>query len=167
MARPGSGGRRDTEPVARIGVDATHMSAHGKGHALSQRKAVEGLAGVGHAVVAFVRRDGVGLVECETYVVRSPKTIVWELAELPVVSRRLRLDAVLTFSERLPLAGGPYIVWLFELPTHRISQNRRASDWYQWAADVMTAALWKRSLRRAARIAVGSQATADELVSEL
>lgn len=149
----------------RIGVDATHVAPEGKGHALSQRKAAEGLAELGYDVVALTRPEGAGLVELETYVLRSPKTILWELAELPVAARRLRLDVVLSFSERLPLWGGPYVVWLFELPTHRIAENLRSrASRYQRSADAVTAALWKRGLRRAARIACGSRATADELL---
>ena len=33
--------------MTRVGVDCTHVSPGGKGHALSQRKAAEGLAGLG------------------------------------------------------------------------------------------------------------------------
>jgi glycosyltransferase involved in cell wall biosynthesis len=154
--------------VTRLGVDATHVSASGKGHALSQRQAAHGLARLGYDVVSLVRPEGVGLLETETYVLRSPKTILWELAELPLVGRRLGLDAVLTFSERLPVAGGgPYVVWLFELPTHRIAQNRTTgASAYQRASDAVTGAVWKRGLARARRIATGSQATADELARE-
>jgi glycosyltransferase involved in cell wall biosynthesis len=154
--------------VTRVGVDATHVSRAGKGHALSQRKAAEGLADLGYDVVSLVRPEGIGLLETETYVVRSPKTLLWELAELPLVSRRLGLDAVLSFSERLPLAGGvPYVVWLFELPTHRIRQNRETgARAYQRASDAVTQTLWKIGLRRARRIVAGSQATADELARE-
>lgn len=152
----------------RIGVDATHVTPDGKGHALSQRKAVEGLAGAGHDVVAFVRAAGAGLLGVETHVVRSPKTILWELVELPLARRRLGLDVVLTFSERLPLRGGPYVVWLFELPTHRIGVNRaqRASR-HQRASDAVTAALWQRGLRRAAFVVAGSSATRRELLDLL
>jgi glycosyltransferase involved in cell wall biosynthesis len=154
--------------VKRLGVDATHVSRDGKGHALSQRKAAEGLAELGYDVVSLVRPEGAGLLETETYVLRSPKTLLWELVELPVVSRRLRLDAVLSFSERLPLfGGGPYVVWLFELPTHRIAENRSAgAGAYQRGSDAVTSALWKTGLRRARRIVAGSHSTARELARE-
>lgn len=153
--------------MARVGVDGTHVSPDGKGHALSQRKAVEGLAARGHDVVAFLR-DPAGaalLGGHETYVVRSPKTIVWELWELPRAARALRLDAVLTLSDRLPLHGrGVYVVWLFESPAHRIAANVHArAGLYQRATDAITGALWKRSLRRAEVVVAGSQATAGEL----
>jgi glycosyltransferase involved in cell wall biosynthesis len=155
--------------MTRVGVDATHVSPAGKGISLTQRKAAHGLAELGYDVVSLVRPEGVGLLETETYVLRSPKTIVWELAELPLVSRRLGLDAVLSFSERLPLVGGgPYVVWLFELPTHRIALNRASgASRYQRGSDSVTEALWKTGLRRAQRIVTGSQATADELLCEV
>lgn len=153
--------------MARIGVDATHVLPDGKGHALTQRMAVEGLAGEGFDVVAFVRPGGAALLACQSYVVRSPKTALWELVELPLAMRRLGLDAVLTFSERLPLAGGPFVVWLFELPTHRIALNREGGSAYQRASDALTARLWRRGLLRATRICTGSRATQDELLEAL
>lgn len=156
--------------MARIGVDATHVSNAGKGIGLTQEKAVEGLLGLGYDVVAFVRAPEAREILApgvEVHRVRSPKTILWELVELPWVARRLSLDAVVTFSERLSLWGGPYVVWLFELPTHRIALNRKGAPRYQRAADSLTASLWRPGLRRAARIATGSRATADELALEL
>lgn len=76
---------------------------------------------------------------------------------------------MLTFTERLPLApGGRFVVWLFELPTHRIGENRRrGAGAYQRGSDLVTLALWKRSLRRSAAVVAGSEATAAELRSAL
>jgi glycosyltransferase involved in cell wall biosynthesis len=61
---------------------------------------------------------------------------------------------------------GRFVVWLFELPSRRIEQNRRAGL-YQRGSDLLTQALWKRSLRRAWRVAAGSEATARELRAAL
>jgi glycosyltransferase involved in cell wall biosynthesis len=58
--------------------------------------------------------------------------------------------------------GGRFVVWLYELPERRIEQNRGAGP-YQRGSDLVTRALWKRSLRRAWRVAAGSEATAQEL----
>ena len=45
--------------MLRVGVDATAVSAAGKGHARSQRKLVEALAALGrYEVVAYVRTHG-------------------------------------------------------------------------------------------------------------
>ena len=56
------------------------------------------------------------------------------------------------------------MVWLFEAPTSRIALNRqRRAGAYQVASDLLTARLWRPSLRRAARVLAGSEATASEL----
>jgi glycosyltransferase involved in cell wall biosynthesis len=155
--------------LARIGVDGLAISPHGKGHARSERHAVEALAARDdHELVVFVREpaelNGVEVVQ-----VRARPTIAWELRGMPQAARRYRLDAFLTLSDRLPLAGGPpVVVWLFESPVHRIRQTRvsRGPLWHR-ASDVLTAAMWKRSLRRAAHVAFGSHATADEVLRDV
>jgi glycosyltransferase involved in cell wall biosynthesis len=156
------------DSVARIGVDGLMISPHGKGHARSERHAVEALAERGeHELVVFVR-DDVELPGVEVVRVRERLTVDWELRGLSRAARTHRLDAVLTLSERLPLRGGgpPIVVWLFESPAHRIRQNRasRAPLWHR-GSDLVTAALWQRSLRRASHVAFGSQATRDEVVA--
>jgi glycosyltransferase involved in cell wall biosynthesis len=137
--------------VARVGVDATSIAPNGKGIARVQRHTVDALQELGrHELVVFTRR------------IRP--SLAWEQA-LPLVYRRHRLDAFLTWSERLPLAGkGRYLVWLFEPPTHRIETNRAVgAGAYQRAADVATRFLWQRSLRRAAVVFTGSDATREAL----
>ena len=155
--------------MARVGFDGLMISPNGKGHARSQLHAVEALAARGeHELVVFVRE----LVEIEgAEVVRvDPRlTIDWELRGVPRAARRHRLDAFVTLSERLPLAGDlPIVVWLFESPVHRIRANResRAPLWNR-SSDILTLALWKRSLRRAAHVAFGSEATRDEVQAEM
>ena len=114
-----------------------------------------------HELVVFARRpeafDGV-----EAICVTERPTLAWEQLGLPRAIRRYRLDAMLTWTERLPLPGkGRYLVWLFEPPTHRIRQNRLVgAGAYQYASDLVTLALWRRSLRRAAIVFTGSDATA-------
>src|SRR5205085_1683960 len=89
--------------------------------------------------------------------------VLWEQIGLMRAARAH--EVVLTFTDRLPLAsGGRFVVWLFELPTHRLRENRRKGvGGYQRASDLVTRALWKRSLRRAALVLAGSDATAAEL----
>ena len=153
--------------MARIGIDGLMISPQGKGHARSELHAVEALAARGeHELVVFVREplelDGVEVVP-----VAARLTIDWELRGLPRAARRRRLDAFLSLSDRLPLAGGPpVVVWLFESPVHRIRANRESGAplWHRSSA-VLTAALWKRSLRRAAHVAFGSEATRDEVLA--
>ena len=152
--------------MARIGFDGLAISPEGKGHARSQRHAVEALAARGeHELVVFVR-EPVALDGVEVVRVRERLTLDWELRGVVRESRARRLDAFLTLSDRLPLAGGPPIaVWLFESPVHRMRSNRtNAAPLRHRASDVVTALAWKRSLRRAAHVAFGSEATRDEVL---
>jgi glycosyltransferase involved in cell wall biosynthesis len=137
--------------VNRLGIDATSIAPDGKGIARVQRHTVDALRALGrHELVVFTRR------------IRP--SLAWEQA-LPLVYRRHRLDALLTWSERLPLVGGGrYLVWLFEPPTHRIATNRAVgAGLYQRAADLATQLLWRRSLRGAAVVFTGSDATREAL----
>jgi glycosyltransferase involved in cell wall biosynthesis len=160
--------------LARIGVDGLMISPNGKGHARSQRHAVEALAERGeHELVVFVREPGaeelLAGIDVDVVGVHDRLTIDWELRGMPRAARRHRLDAFLTLSERLPPTGGPpMVVWLFESPVHRINQNRAvgASLWFR-ASDVFTSILWRRSLRRAAHVAFGSHATEAEVLATI
>jgi len=140
-----------------IAVDATAVSPAGKGISRAMRGAAEALARHGVDVVALVR-SGVELeAPCET--VRARPALWWEQVGLAQAGRRF--DVVLTPTERLPLVGaGRFVVWLYETPGRRLAQGRGA---YQRGSDLVTRALWKRSLRRAAAVVAGSEATAREL----
>jgi glycosyltransferase involved in cell wall biosynthesis len=154
--------------MARVGVDGLMISPQGKGHARSERHAVEALAARGeHDLVVFVREpveiDGVETVRVDGL------TLDWELRGVVAAAREHRLDAFLSLSDRLPLAGGPpFVVWLFESPMHRIRSNRtNGAPIRHRGSDVVTALLWKRSLRRAAHVAFGSRATRDEVEADV
>ncbi len=157
--------------LARIGVDGLMISPRGKGHARSQRHAVEALAARReHELVVFVREPGAAEllkgVDVEVVHVDNRLTIDWELRGMPAAARRRRIDAFLTLSERLPPAGGPpLVVWLFESPVHRIRQNRETGARLRFrASDSLTAVLWRRSLARAAHVVFGSHATEAEVL---
>ena len=153
----------------RVGFDGLMISPRGKGHARSERHAVEALAArAEHELVVFVR-EPVELEGVEIVPVDSRLTLDWELRGVPSAVRRHRLDAFVTLSDRLPpTRTAPIVVWLFESPVHRISANRRTrAPIRHRGSDLVTAAVWKRSLRRAAHVAFGSQATRDEILAEL
>jgi glycosyltransferase involved in cell wall biosynthesis len=145
------------------------IAPNGKGHARSERHAVEAFAARReHEVVVFVR-ESVAIEGVEIVRVSPRLTLEWELRGLPAAARRHGLDAFVTLSDRLPVTGQlPFIVWLFESPTHRIRSNRRtrAPLWHR-GSDVVTSLLWRRSLRRAAHVAFGSRATRDEVLGEV
>jgi glycosyltransferase involved in cell wall biosynthesis len=149
--------------VARLGIDATSVAPDGKGISRVQRRTVDALRALGrHELFVFARHPAE--LPGSVPVTYRP-ALVWEQLGLPRASRGHRLDAMLTWTERLPLAGGGrYLVWLFEPPTHRIRQNRIAgAGAYQRGSDLVTLALWKRSLRRASLVLTGSRATAEAI----
>lgn len=149
--------------MARLGIDATSVAPRGKGISRVQRRTVESLRALDrHELVVFARHSEE--LPGSVAVAERP-ALVWEQRGLPRAVRRHRLDAMLTWSERLPLAGGGrYLVWLFEPPTHRIRQNRiSGASTYQRGSDLVTLALWRRSLRRAALVLAGSRATAEAI----
>jgi glycosyltransferase involved in cell wall biosynthesis len=156
--------------VIRVGFDGLMISPHGKGHARSERHAVEALAARGeHELVLFVRGEAVEIPGIEVVRVDPRLTLDWELRGIRAAATRHRLDAFVTLSERLPQSGSlPIVVWLFESPMHRIRANResRAPLWHL-GSDLATSVLWKRSLRRAAHVAFGSRATRGEVLAEL
>jgi glycosyltransferase involved in cell wall biosynthesis len=147
----------------RVGVDATGVFPRGKGISRVQQHTVAALRARGeHDLVVFARhpRELGGAIE-----VRPKLTLSWEQIGLPRAFRRHRLDALLTWTERLPATGGTWVVWLFEVPLRRIRHNRETgASLYQRASDVVTQATWRRSLRRAAVVFTGSEATARELL---
>jgi glycosyltransferase involved in cell wall biosynthesis len=157
--------------MARIGIDATTVTASGKGHSLTQRRSVEALAraGLPYELVALVRGAEAEELLAGTGVrcVRTEHRLMlaWEQVGLPRAVHRHGLDLVLTLTDRLPLWGrGRYVVWLFEIPVHRIEHARASGARLYWrASDLVTRMLWKGSLRRAARVVAGSEATAAEI----
>jgi glycosyltransferase involved in cell wall biosynthesis len=147
----------------RLGIDATSVAPEGKGIARVQRRTVEAMRRLGrHELVVFARHPGElpGAVP-----VPASRALGWEQRGLPRAVREHRLDVMLTWSERLPLVGrGRYVVWLFEPPGHRVRQNRLVgAGAYQRASDLVTLTLWRRSLRRAALVLTGSEATRQAL----
>ncbi len=149
--------------MIRLGIDATSLAPDGKGIARVQRGTVRALATDGRFELVVFARHPQELPEVEAVHVTMRPTIAWEQIGLARACRRHRLDAMLTWTERLPVVGrGRYVVWLFEPPQHRIEQNRRtrAGRW-QRASDYLTLTLWKKSLRRATVVFTGSTATAD------
>jgi glycosyltransferase involved in cell wall biosynthesis len=145
----------------RLGLDATAVSPEGKGISRSQRSLAETLARRGLVDVVALVRPGVALA-APVEPVRARPAVLWEQVGLARAARRF--DAVLTPTERLPLRGGRFVVWLFETPSRRLKQGRGA---YQAGSDLVTRALWRRSLRRAAAVVAASEATARELEAAL
>lgn len=147
--------------MARLAVDATAVAPGAKGIGRVARGTVEALAARGVDVVALARAGAE--LDARTETVRPRPAVLWEQVGLRRAGREH--DVVLTFTERLPLAAsGRFVVWLYELPQRRLARSRGL---YRRGSDLVTRALWKRSLRAAWRVAAGSRATADELEAAL
>src|SRR5919205_956296 len=143
--------------MARLAVDVTAVAPGAKGIGRVAKGTVEALAERGVHVVALT---GSGAeLRAPVQAVRARPAVLWEQLGLRRAAREH--DVVLTFTERLPVAArGRFVVWLYELPQRRLERSRGL---YQRGSDLVTRALWKRSLRSAWRVAAGSHATADEL----
>ena len=149
--------------MSRLAIDATAVAPGAKGIGRVARGTAEALAARGADVVALVRPGAE--VAAETREVRARPAVLWE--QLGLRRAAAEHDVVLTFTERLPLgSGGRFVVWLYELPARRLEQNR-GTGLHQRGSDLLTRALWKHSLRRAWRVAAGSEATATELRAAL
>src|SRR5919201_4290996 len=147
--------------MARLAVDATAVAPDAKGIGRVAKGTVEALAQRGVDVVALARGDAE--LDARTQAVRARPAVLWEQVGLRRAGREH--DVVLTFTERLPVAArGRFVVWLYELPQRRLARSRGL---YQRGSDLVTRALWKRSLRAAWRVAAGSRATAAELEAGL
>src|SRR5919201_1887614 len=143
--------------MARLAVDATAVAPDAKGIGRVAKGTVEALAQRGVDVVALARGDAE--LDARTQAVRARPAVLWEQVGLRRAGREH--DVVLTFTERLPVAArGRFVVWLYELPQRRLEWSRGL---YQRGSDLVTRALWKRSLRAAWRVAAGSRATAEGL----
>ena len=153
--------------VPRIGVDATSVSRDGKGHARSQRRLVEALAALGrYDVVAYVRTHGGGGSPPRRRDGRARAGKGRRAGSRSACGARC---AGSTRSSRSAtgcrsVRKGALSSGSSSSPTHRIAENRRrGAGAYQRGSDLLTAALWRRSLARAARVVAGSRATAAEL----
>jgi hypothetical protein len=158
--------------VARIGIDGWAVAPDGKGHARTAHRMIEAVAEAAgsHELVAFVRSEEAAALlpgGVEAVVVRDRVAVTWEQFGVRRAFARARVDTMLTLTDRLPVgAERNFVVWLFELPTHRMEQNRGAGA-YQRASDGLTRLLWRRSLARAGGVLAGSHATAGELSAEV
>jgi glycosyltransferase involved in cell wall biosynthesis len=90
--------------------------------------------------------------------------IRWELWDRPRTARRLRLDVMLTLSERAALWGPPDVVYVYEHPRHRAHRSREVGvSLRQRIVDATTLGLFQLTLRRAAAVVAASRSTAGEI----
>jgi glycosyltransferase involved in cell wall biosynthesis len=155
----------------KLGFDATSLTAEGKGLARFQREFLAAAAALGEPeeLVVYVPEQpderALPAVAGWRYVhVRPGPMLRWEQLGLPRAARALRLDVVLTLSERSALFGPPRVVYVFEHPRHRAARNRHVgAPLRQQLVDRTTLALFALAQRRAARVLAASESTRRDL----
>jgi glycosyltransferase involved in cell wall biosynthesis len=155
----------------KLGLDATALTAAGKGVARFQREFL--LAAAEFDLVeqldVFVPQhpDRSSLPErpgWRYHRVRTQPMIRWELLDRPRHARQLGLDVVLTLSERAALWGPPEVVYVYEDPRHRAQRSREVGIAFrQRLVDATTLALFRLTLRRAAAVVAASHSTARDI----
>lgn len=157
--------------MARIGLDAIHLSLNGTGVSRFEECFIQELAvhAAEHEFVVFVDAalpaTRLPVAPHLTYVrVRKAQLLVWEQVQLPALARRYDLDLIQTCSDRLPVFSfRPVVMYTFEIPDYRHRSTRHATA-YQIVSDKLTERLFPNSIRKAARILVSSRSTYNDLV---
>lgn len=157
--------------MTRLGFDATSLTAAGKGVARFQREFLRAAAAHGliEELDVFVPADPdesslPAVPGWRYHTVRTRPMVVWEQLRRPAHVRRLRLDAVITLSERAALWGPPEVVYIFEHPRYRARRSREVGiSLRQRLVDSSTLLLFNLALRRAAVVLAASESTARDL----
>jgi glycosyltransferase involved in cell wall biosynthesis len=155
----------------RLGFDATSLTAAGKGVARFQREFLD--AADAHDLIdeldVFIPHapDEKALPEragWRYHRVPTRPMIFWDLFRRPALARRLGLDVVLTLSDRAGLWGPPEVVYIYEHPKYRARRVREVGTTArQRLVDLTTLALFRISMRRAARVVAASRSTARDI----
>lgn len=157
----------------RIGIDATHISRQGKGLFRFQHCFLQALATsqTRYQFVIFLnsRADLPPLPQANHFIyvlVRPPNLFTWEQVQLPALARQWNVQLVQSMSDRLPIVGRTrYLLYLSEVPDHRIRAMWPQAGVYQRTSDILTRLIFPYSVRRAVRIVVPSRATRTDLLS--
>lgn len=155
----------------RLAFDATSLTAAGKGIARFQKEFLR--AAAEHDLIAdldvFVptEPDTEALPErpgWRYHPVSTRPMILWEQVRRPALARRLRVDVVLTPSERAALWGPPEVVYIYEHPKYRTRRSREVgTSTRQRAVDLSTLLLFRLAMRRAALVVAASGSTARDI----
>ena len=155
-------------PLPLIAVDALALGARSKGAArvLANLLACLPAADPQLRYVALVAGEGVKLLrdrapEVDVIEVDPSGGLGWELRG--VARAAAGADLLFTVREVVPLSGPPVLMHVFEPPTYRLRARGRpdAAEVKRLAKDALLTAGFRWSVRRAAAVTAGSQATAD------
>jgi glycosyltransferase involved in cell wall biosynthesis len=159
----------------RLGFDATSLTQAGKGVARFQREFLSAAAedGLVDDLDVFVPlepdRNALPTRAGWRYhrVATSPM-VAWEQLRRPRLARKLKLDAVITLSERAALWGPPEVVYVYEHPKHRARRSREVGiDARQRLVDLTTLAQFRLTRMRAAVVVAASRSTARDIGTDI
>lgn len=156
--------------VPLIAVDALALGERSKGAArvLANLLACLPAADRGLRYTALVPAGAEGVArlrdrapEVEVVEVDPSGGLAWELRGVARAARGA--DLLFTVREVVPLSGPPTLMHVFEPPTYRLRAHGHldAAEVKRLAKDCLLAAGFRSSVRRAAAVTAGSQATAD------
>lgn len=159
----------------RLGFDATSLTLEGKGVARFQREFLR--AADEHDLIdeldVFVPLDPdhASLPQragWRYHPVATSPMVVWEQLHRPLLARRLRVDAIVTLSERAALWGPPEIVYVYEHPKHRARRSCDVGvDARQRLVDLTTLAQFHLTRMRAAAVVAASRSTASDIGTDI
>lgn len=97
--------------------------------------------------------------------VRVGNGLDWELRKVGAVASDAHASLLFTIRELVPLSGPPTVLHVFEPPSYRLRAHARPSvgEARRVGKDLLLAAVFRRSVRRAAAVTAGSVATAEWL----
>jgi glycosyltransferase involved in cell wall biosynthesis len=155
----------------RLGFDATSLTNAGKGVARFQSEflhaadAEDLIPDLDVFVPLEPHEDALPARDGWTYHrVATAPMVLWEQVRRPALARRLRLDALITLSERAALWGPPEVVYIYEHPKHRVRRSREVGvSLRQRVVDLTTLALFAVGRRHAAAVVAASRSTAREI----
>jgi glycosyltransferase involved in cell wall biosynthesis len=159
----------------RLGFDATSLAAEGKGLSRFQREFLRAadaddlVSELDVFVPSDAALDDLPVRDGWRYhQVPATPMIAWEQVRRPRLGRRLRLDAMITTSERAGLWGPPEVVYIYEHPKYRVRRSREVGIGARQAiVDLTTLAEFRLTQMRAAAVVAASRSTARDVGTDL
>ena len=161
--------------MALIGLEATSISLYGKGVSRYQYGLIKGLCRLDKKNTYFVllnkdnplpqlpREDNFQYVYLSV-----SKRIAWDQFQLPAIIKKYNPDIYHTTADTIPLfCKNKFLLYLFEIPDHRIALLRRCpgNSVYAWVSQSYSKFLFPKSLKKAAIITAGSLSTKNDLIA--
>jgi glycosyltransferase involved in cell wall biosynthesis len=164
--------------MARIGIDATSVVKNGKGIARYQRNIVHALMTLNLEDDFFVfhRPEGRSFFDFPPPKWRGieigiSSQSVWNQVQLPRMIQKYQLDLMHGTEEQLPFFSSiPFVIYLFEIPHHRVHRSREVGyqpRWYHRWSEAYGLSVFTHSMRKASYVLTSSRFTEHDLIEKL